>query len=847
MRDPDPAAGPLVGDDHSKELTQGETTGQTFAGLVVQIVSGFVDLDPSEVDQVVLRALHHIGRYAGVDRAYVFLLDERRRLAYNTHEWCAEMIEPQAHRLQGIVLDEMLPWFAERIRRLETFQVPRVAALPEAAGAEREEFETEGIQSLVCVPMSQRGELVGFLGFDAVRAEKTWSESDVALLTILGSVVTRALDRRRVEEALHQSEARFRGLVESINDWVWELNEHAAFTYCSPQCEDILGYAPGEIVGHTPCDSMSPEEAQRVDIALSPVVAARRRVVNFEYLARHRDGREVPVEISAVPIVDASGVYRGYRGINRDVTERKRAEARLQAMWQNLSDAVVLLDENAVFRYASPSAARVLGHAPEALLGRSAFELIHPEDMGVATDGFGQVRSATNPGIPTEFRLCRADGTYVLLESVGANLLAHPAVRGLVFTARDVTERKRVEEERRGWEAKVQQTQKLESLGILAGGVAHDFSNLLTGILGHVGLALSQVPSGSPAWESICLMERAARRAAELTQQMLAFSGAGRFVVERVRLSEVADETANLLAVSIPQRCAVSRRFAQDLPLVEADVGQLRQVAMNLIVNAAEALGDGGGEIWLSTGVWDGGRGGLSQSFLDGDLAEGPHVYLEVKDDGMGMTADVKSRMFEPFFSTKFAGRGLGLAAVLGIVRSHHGAIAVASEPGCGTAVRILFPVAACEVQPPAAVPGEAGSVRQGRTVLVVDDEEIVRTVASHFLERQGYSVLTARSGREAVELLRTQGENVCVVLLDLTMPDLDGEKTFHEVRCLRGDLPVILCSGYGEKEVLRRFGDQKLAGFIQKPYSADELSQAMDRALGRTPEISREQTPGRR
>ena len=387
----------------------------------------------------------------------------------------------------------------------------------------------------------------------------------------------------------------------------------------------------------------------------------------------------------------------------------------------------------------------------------------------------------------------------------------------------DVTERQRAEEERRKLEQQMQHAQKLESLGVLAGGIAHDFNNLLMAVLGNADLALSELPEHSPARENLVDIEKAARRAADLCRQMLAYSGKGRFVIEPVNLNEIIAEMSQLLEVSISKSAALRCHFAPDLPAVEADATQLRQIVMNLLTNASEALGERSGTISLTTGVEVCGPEGPPRTWAGEKLPGGPYVFLEVSDTGCGMDKETVEKIFDPFFTTKFTGRGLGLAAVLGIVRGHRGAMRVYSEPGQGTTFKILLP----------AVPGPARALhpdapaadwRGSGLVLLVDDEETVRTVGERMLRRAGFDVRLARDGQEALECFRAEGDRIRCVLLDLTMPRMNGEECFRQMRALRPDVRVVLSSGYNEQDAVNRFAGKGLAGFLQKPYHFSRL-----------------------
>ncbi len=427
----------------------------------------------------------------------------------------------------------------------------------------------------------------------------------------------------------------------------------------------------------------------------------------------------------------------------------------------------------------------------------------------------------------TEYRAKEID----LLGTLAAAIA--PVLQARLERDRQEKARRREEEARLVLEKQIQQAQKLESLGVLAGGIAHDFNNILTGVLGNASLAMAQLPPGSPVREDIEQVERAARWAAELTQQMLAYSGKGRFIVEPLDLAKAVEEMAPLLDAAISKKALLKVDFAPDMPPVMADSAQMRQVLMNLITNASDAIGDENGVISVKIGLLHADRDYLAGTFMDWDLGEGAYLRLEVSDTGCGMDEETQSKIFDPFFSTKFTGRGLGLAAVLGIVRGHEGALKVYSEPGKGTNITLLFPAGAEGERRPLSMTVRAGDWRGEGLVMVVDDEEVVRRTATAAMERLGFDVLVAVDGCEAVKLIEERGADVRVVLLDMTMPKMDGLETFLELKRIHPNLRVILSSGYNEQEATNRFTGEGLAGFIQKPYSSKQLAELIRGVLG--------------
>jgi two-component system cell cycle sensor histidine kinase/response regulator CckA len=372
----------------------------------------------------------------------------------------------------------------------------------------------------------------------------------------------------------------------------------------------------------------------------------------------------------------------------------------------------------------------------------------------------------------------------------------------------------------------------MESLGVLAGGIAHDFNNLLVVMLGNAGLAMMELTPNSRARQFVEQIQVAAQRAADLTRQMLAYAGKGRFIVQPLNLNDVIEEMVKLLRVSISKRAALQLNLAPNLPQISADATQLRQVVMNLITNASDALAERAGTITLSTGAMYMDRIALQNALPAEDVAAGEYVYLEVADTGTGMDDETRARIFEPFFTTKFTGRGLGLAAVLGIMRGHQGAIQVNSVVGEGTLFRLLFPPQEHVVLAPAST-AVAPHYANRAKILVVDDDAVVRQITIEMLQRFGYELVGAEHGQRAVALAR-EAHFDCV-MLDLTMPGLSSEETLMQLRQISPGLRVILMSGYSEQDATARFGTMRLDGFVQKPFMPNDLLERVQSALSKT------------
>ena len=398
---------------------------------------------------------------------------------------------------------------------------------------------------------------------------------------------------------------------------------------------------------------------------------------------------------------------------------------------------------------------------------------------------------------------------------------------------REMAERAEAEEARRAIEAKVLEVQKLESLGVLAGGIAHDFNNLLVAIMGNAGLALLDLPEDSPARASIQDIETASRRAGELARQMLAYSGRSRFQIEPIELSELVRELLTLLQVSIGKGVILRLSLPDQPVVVDADAAQLRQVVMNLVINAADAIGDRSGTVTIRVHHLEATADYLADVHPEAGLEPGHYAALEVADTGMGMTPETQARIFDPFFTTKFTGRGLGLAAVMGIVRGHRGALRVYSEIGLGSTFRIVLPLSAASPLPSH---GPERPWRGEGRVVVVDDDPMVRNVARRLLESFGLTVQAVEGGPEALELVEADPQSVDAVLLDMTMPEMNGSEVFEHLRRIRPDLPVVLMSGYHEDELSSELS-AGISGFVQKPFTPADLARRMRFALeGSTP-----------
>jgi two-component system, cell cycle sensor histidine kinase and response regulator CckA len=666
--------------------------------------------------------------------------------------------------------------------------------------------------------------------------------SDSGEMFSYDGVLSDITGRKIAEEGLRESEERFRMLHEAAFGGIG-IHDKGFILDCNQGLCDMTGYTREELMGMDGVSNLiAPEWRSHV---VEKIVSGYSKPYDVEGL--HKDGSRYPLEIR--------GKNMPYQGRMvrvtdfRDITERKlaqeairKSEERFKSLIQNSSDIIVILNARGEFVYETPSFSRVSGYEPGFLLGKNPADIIHPDDLDVVLHDLREVYDNVNDELPSEMRLMKSDGSCVHLEAIGKNLLDYPGIEGLVITARDITDRKKSENERIEMERRFQHAQKLESLGILAGGIAHDFNNLLMAILGNIDLAMTDISQVSRSRHFMSQARMAARRAADLTNQMLAYSGKGRFDLKTFDLSELVEEMSRFLKASISKSVTLNLGLDHSMPFISADPAQMQQVIMNLIVNASEAMCERPGVVTITTGVRTCDDAFLNASALKEKPKAGIFAFLKVKDTGCGMDEATRVRIFDPFFSTKFTGRGLGMAAVQGIVGGHKGAIMVESTPGEGTDITVFFPVTSL-----ARAKGKKGDglgapdededqlpLPTG-TILLVDDEEMVLDLCSAMVERLGFQVLTGSDGNEAIDIYRNNMDDIVCIILDLTMPKMDGLTAFEVLKGIREDVRVIISSGFSEEEVSHRFEGSKPAGFIKKPFTFRGLRRVLAKVLNKS------------
>lgn len=618
----------------------------------------------------------------------------------------------------------------------------------------------------------------------------------------------------RLEREKSELEER-QGLLHAVLDSTWSgivlVDQHGESVLYNAVAAQILGSAPGQ----------------------APRVSWPGHRATDEDLTRLPNGRLVERFTREVP---------GYGQLYalRDITERRASDEqrlRLERIIQTMTQGFAIISaESGAIMSTNPSFDRMYGVGEGELISRKFESLLDASAADSQVAAKEIIDHTVKEGFWEGEVYCQKRDETAFIAHTRLNLHEHGESRLLSVVQADITEQKRLEEETRRFQEKMLETARLESVGVLAGGIAHDFNNLLTGILGNASLVYDQLSPSSPLRPRLKDVVAASQRAAELTRQLLAYAGKGKFLLEKVELKSLVQEIARLARRAIPSNVQLTVRVSEELR-IEADRGQMHQLLMNLIINGAEAIGNrSGGSVTVSVKRERLDSETILTLFGPESLQPGEYAAIEVQDDGAGMTREIMSHIFEPFFTTKFTGRGLGLSAAMGIVRGHRGAIKVYSEIGIGSTFRVYLPFAETGASAGDEEGASAGDLMGTGTVLVIDDEESVRSTARNTLRFYGYTVMEAENGRRGVEIFEENVDTISLVLLDLTMPAMNGEEALQHIRRIRARVPIILSSGFNETEALSRFGSASVSGFLQKPYTSAKLAEIVRKALPGVP-----------
>jgi PAS domain S-box-containing protein len=657
-------------------------------------------------------------------------------------------------------------------------------------------------------------------------------------------VFTDISKEKLIEKTPDKSDAKYKTLLSSMSDMVFVFDEHNIFknVYCH-EFSDIK-ISQKQIRGKSHRDLLPLHVTSLYDDA-AKLLRSTGKTQSYEYVLGGKDkDRWYSANLNLHS--DNKSIVAGIR----DITEKKQLDEQLRASEKQLRTVFKAADNVAfvstdvseydpIITGFSPGAEKIFGYTSDEIIGESLSIILPPEMVSKLPEIYQNIISG-NDGYSGE----------VILQSKSqlfpAQLTVHPKIDtsgnliGVLGVAIDISKQKIAEKEQLALERQVQHAQKLESLGVLAGGIAHDFNNILMAILGNTELALYDLPPMSPARNSLVEIENATHQAADLSRQMLAYSGKGHFVVQKIDLVELIKEIHQLLKVSVPKNVKFKLNFESNLPAFNGDVTQIRQIIMNLITNASEAIGDKRGFISLSTGVmycdytYFNDVNETIKISLDEPVTPGKYVYIEVIDSGCGMSNTTIDKIFDPFFTTKLTGRGLGMSVVLGILRGHKGILKIDSEPGKGSTFKVLFPVDENPIQKEYFFKSEQrspNSIELG-SILFTDQEEEICIVGKKMLKKLGFKVVTAGNSRKAVRKFSKFKSTIGCVILDLSISRMDGIDVFLEIKKLNPSIQIILSSGYNEKESLNKFEKEKFAGFLQKPFTMNTLRDTLDRVL---------------
>jgi PAS domain S-box-containing protein len=652
---------------------------------------------------------------------------------------------------------------------------------------------------------------------------------------MLFSIIHDITDRKEAEDAMRESRENLLSLFETVDDIIVVGAQDGKILHTNSAASRKLGYTRDELKTMHMLDLNPKSQRQEAERILSKMYKGDRNTCPLPL--EKKDGTIIPAEIR-VWLGNWSGVDSIF-GICKDISTEQEALQKFNKFFElNPSPMAVSSLSDRKFMEVNESWLNTLGFSRDEVIGKTSAELgilVDPEkqqDFAKRLLDQGSVRDI-------ELQIRKKDGT--ILEGIFSGETIDSQGRNYFVTAMlDVTERKRLEQKRLDMERKLLHAQKLESLGVMAGGIAHDFNNLLQVVLGNLDIALDNTPPDSKVRQSILNAIQASERSAKLSGQMLTYSGSSFHIPKEIDLNELLNKSRNLFKSYIHENTILKYDVSKTLPRIKGDQDQIQRLINNLVVNALEAIGEKQGEVRVSAGTVECDEEYLSGNRLDIKLEPGVLVFLEVSDTGDGMDDKTLQRLFDPFFSTKFWGRGLGMAEVMGIGKAHHGAIFVDSETGKGTTIRVLFPVSEKVQESPIQVKGAVEtkpaapvSPTGRKTILVVDDEEMVRGLVLGRLEVLGYDTIAAVDGAEGVHIFREHMNEIDLVILDFAMPKMNGVEAFEELIRIKPDVKVILSSGYTEDIVLQSFPDRRPAGILHKPYKTEDLKAALDRLLG--------------
>lgn len=784
--------------------------------LVLDISTSFIDLSPKDIDTGINNALKMIGEFVRVDRSYLFQFHEGGLRMDNTHEWCSKGTPPQIERLQGVTADD-IPWFFAQIQKRDFVHIPDVEKLPDEAHAEKKEFQAEDIKSLITVPIIHSGKLLGFLGLDSVREQKVWSLDEISLLKVAGEIFANVLVHKRSEEARN-------ALLTAIPDIMFRLSSDGTFLdFNSPNSGDLI-IPPDQFLGKKASEVLSPDLASLTEKKIQETLESG-KPVNYEYETfadNQRKNWEARMAVCGKDQIVS---------IIRDITERKlfeekliESEERYRTSIENSNDGVAIVKGNQHL-YVNKKFVEIFGYDnADEIIGQPVTITVHPDDRERVVE-INRKRQEDG-GAPSryEFKGLKKNGDLVTIEVSATKTTYSGEPISLVYL-RDVTER-------RSLEAQLLHAQKMEAVGQLAGGVAHDFNNILTAIIGYGSLLHMKMREDEPLRVYAEHILASAQKATHLTQNLLAFSRKQILNPEPANMNEILLNVRRLLSRTIGEDIELATIIGEDELTILADVVQIEQVLMNLAINARDAMPDGG---TLTIGI--------ESFFMDQVFVKrnnfgkpGHYALISVIDTGIGMDESTKERIFEPFFTTKEVGKGtgLGLSMVYGIVNQHNGFLRVFSESHKGTTFEIYLPLIkrqAVKEHKKEVIPFLTGS----GIILMAEDDTAVRQLTKQVLEDAGYTVIEAFDGEDVIAKFNANKDMIDLLLLDTVMPKKDGKEAYEMISHIRPGVKALFMSGYSEDIIHKRGILQDGLSFIAKPVVPNALLKKIREVMDQT------------
>ena len=647
------------------------------------------------------------------------------------------------------------------------------------------------------------------------------------------------LELIKAKHKAEEGEKRFRAFIEQSPVAIALYNLDGTGIYANQKYLDVLGLQSlGDFIGRPAHEYFAPQfreeskERSRRRLLRLPVP------VEFESIALHSDGSEFPMQVAVGAIKLSAGETVNISFI-ANISDRRQAEEALREseathkkMIANISDVIGIMGVNGVMKYKSTNIEKYFGWKPEDIIGTNGWDTVHPDDLERIQKEFVSILGADNLSKTVEYRYKCKDESYKWIKLTAINLVNDPLINGVLLNYRDITERKQEEEEKNKLEAQLQQAQKMEAIGALAGGIAHDFNNVLYAVMGYTELTMDLVTEGSTAQTNLQRVMKAADRAKEMVQQILAFSRQSKKEKKPISVQSVLKEAGNLLRTSIPSTIEIRQDIDTECDAVMADPTQIHQIIMNLATNAYHAMQETGGVLGLTL-MQD--EIGSDDSGVSPDLKPGAYLKLTVEDTGHGIDRDVMGKIFDPYFTTKAVGKGtgMGLSVVYGIVKEHGGDIRVYSEPGQGTAFHVYLPVIETDAAEPNAIfvePAPTGTER----ILFVDDEEALVDLARRMLETLGYHVTTHTGSVAALEAFRGHPDEFDLVITDMTMPKMTGAELAPRLLEIRPDIPIILCTGFSDLIDEGRAGTIGIRAYLAKPILKNEMAKVIRKMLGK-------------